>query len=74
MQFALNDKAFIFQLHLSECEKATAELLASKLVLKVGFGLKNDHTQIKSRFGVTFNRLLDLDQTFREIGYRGQIE
>ena len=73
VQFALADKAFIFQLHRSECEKATAELLSSKLVLKVGFGLKNDHTQIKSRFGIAFNHVLDLDQTFREIGYQGQI-
>ncbi len=73
VQFALTDKAFIFQLHRSECEKAVADLIASKEVLKVGFGLKNDHGQIRSRLGITLNHVLDLDQVFRKQGYRGQI-
>jgi hypothetical protein len=73
VQFALTDKAFIFQLHRSACEKAAAELIASKQVLKVGFGLKNDHGQIRSRLGITLNHVLDLDQTFLKQGYRGQI-
>jgi hypothetical protein len=73
VQFALTDKAFLFQLHRSECEKAAAELIASKQVLKVGFGLKNDHGQIRSRLGISLNHVLDLDQIFRKLGYRGQI-
>ncbi len=73
VQFALTDKAFLFQLHRSECEKVVADLIASKEVLKVGFGLKNDHGQIRSRLGITLNHALDLDQVFRKLGYRGQI-
>ncbi len=73
VQFALTDKAFIFQLHRSECEKAVAELIASKRVLKVGFGLKNDHGQIRDRLGISLNHVLDLDQVYRKLGYRGQI-
>lgn len=73
VQFSLTDKAFIFQLHRSECEKACAEIITSQRVLKVGFGLKNDHAQIRRRFGITFNHVLDLDQVFRERGYQGQI-
>jgi hypothetical protein len=73
VQFALTYKALIFQLHRSECEKAVAELIASNDVLKVGFGLKNDHGQIRSRLGISLNRVLDLDQIFRKMGYRGQI-
>lgn len=69
VQFALTDKAYIFQLHRSDCEKAAAKIIASKKVLKVGFGLKNDHSQILRRFGITLNHVLDLDQTFRKIGY-----
>jgi ribonuclease D len=42
-------------------------------VLKVGFGLKNDHGQLRSRLGIQLNHVLDLDQTFRKLGYRGQI-
>jgi hypothetical protein len=73
VQFALTDKGFIFQLHRSECEKAAADLIASKQVLKVGFGLKNDHGQIRSRLGITLDPVLDLDQVFRKMGYPGQI-
>lgn len=73
VQFALTDKAYILQLHRSECEKASAEIIASKDVLKVGFGLKNDHGQIRNRLGITLDHTLDLDQTFRKLGYSGQI-
>ncbi len=73
VQFALTDKAYILQLHYSECEKASAEIIASKAVLKVGFGLKNDHGQIRQRLGITLDHTLDLDQTFRKLGYSGQI-
>lgn len=73
VQFALTDKAFIFQLHHSECEKASSILISSTDVLKVGFGLRNDHGQIRSRLGIPLNHVLDLDQTFRKLGYQGQI-
>ncbi|MEO1858055.1 MAG: 3'-5' exonuclease [Rubritalea sp.] len=73
VQFALTDKAFIFQLYRSECEKACAEIIASEKVLKVGFGLKNDHTQIRRRFGLALKHVLDLDQVFHKRGYQGQI-
>ena len=73
VQFALTNKAFIFQLHRSECEKAVSELITSKSVLKVGFGLKNDHGQIRQRLGIPLNHVLDLDQVFRKMGYGGQL-
>ena len=73
VQFALTDKAFIFQLHRKECVKASSKLIASHQVLKVGFGLKNDHGQIKHRLGIKLEHVLDLDQIFRQLGYRGQI-
>lgn len=73
VQFALTNKAFIFQLHRDECEKATSTLMSSGQVLKVGFGLKNDHSQIRNRLGIALEHVLDLDQIFRKMGYRGQI-
>ncbi|MBK1791412.1 3'-5' exonuclease [Persicirhabdus sediminis] len=73
VQFALADKAYIFQLHLSCCEKAASELIAAEHVCKVGFGLKNDRGQILHRLGITLTNELDLDLTFRKMGYRGQI-
>lgn len=73
VQFALTDKAFIFQLHRTQCQKVAADIIASKRVLKVGFGLKNDHGQIRNRLGIKLTHVLDLDQIFRKLGYRGQI-
>ena len=73
VQFALRDQAFIFQLHQPECRALVSELLQSERVLKVGFGLRNDRRQIRSSLGVTLHAVLDLDQTFRKRGYRGQI-
>ncbi len=73
VQFALEDRAFIFQLHHRECMSVVSELLASERVLKVGFGLRNDRTQIRSKFGVELQALLDLDHVFRKQGYAGEI-
>jgi ribonuclease D len=73
VQFALHDRAFIFQLHRPECRDLVSELLQSEQVLKVGFGLRNDRGQIRSKLGVPLRAILDLDQIFRKRGYVGQI-
>ena len=73
VQFALRDRAFIFQLHRPECRALVSELLQSEQVLKVGFGLRNDRGQIRSTLGVTLRAIVDLDHVFRKLGYKGQI-
>lgn len=73
VQFALVDRAYIFQLHGKDCLRTVGELIASERILKVGFGLKNDHGQIRSRLGVQLKPVLDLDNVFRKKGYRGQM-
>ena len=73
VQFALTDRAFIFQLHRRECALIVARLIESDQVLKVGFGLKNDHGQIRHRLGVKLHPVIDLDQIFRKRGHRNQI-
>ena len=73
IQISLSEKCYIFQLHHSECEKTCAEIIESEQILKVGFGLKNDHSQIRDRLGISLKHTLDLDQTFREMGYSGNV-
>ncbi len=73
VQFSLSDKAYIFQLRNEACQKAAATIIASEEILKVGFGLKNDHKQIRKRLGIDLTQVLDLDQIFRKMGYAGQI-
>ena len=73
VQFALAGKAYIFQLHHKDCLKVVAGLIESDRVLKVGFGLKNDHGQIRNRLGVKINPVLDLDHVFRKRGFKHQM-
>ncbi len=73
IQFALRDRAFIFQVYRQECRSVVAGLLQSEEILKVGFGLRNDRGQIRSTLGVPLRSIIDLDHVFRKKGYRGQI-
>jgi ribonuclease D len=73
VQFALPDKAFIFQLHHAAARPVLIELLQSDRVAKVGFGLQSDHAHIQRKFGIRPQNVIDLDHAFRRKGYRGQI-
>ena len=69
VQFALQNKAFIFQLHHADCSPFLTELLQSAEVLKVGFGLQSDRAQIQAKLGVSLRALLDLNHLFNKEGY-----
>ncbi len=69
VQFALPDKAYIFQLIHEECLSHLLPILESDQVLKVGFGLQSDHGQIHDKLGVKMAGVLDLNHLFRREGY-----
>lgn len=69
VQFAIQDKAFIFQLNRPACLPWVVELLQSEAVLKVGFGLQSDHAHIHRKLGVRLAAVLDLNHVFRKEGY-----
>jgi len=69
VQFAIQDKAFIFQLNRPECLPYVVEILQSEAVLKVGFGLQSDHAQIYHKLGVKLAAVLDMNHVFRKEGY-----
>lgn len=73
VQFALTDKAYIFQLHRKEARLFVIELLKSTRVSKVGFGLKSDRSHIRHKLGIVPHAVIDLDHVFRKAGYRGQV-
>jgi len=73
VQFAVAQRAWVFQLHDPVCREAVATLLASNQVTKVGFGLDGDRTQIMAKFGVPPQAVLDLDHAFRQMGYRKSV-
>jgi ribonuclease D len=73
VQFALHDKAYLFQVHRSEGMPFLLELLHSDEVLKVGFGLKSDSGQIFKKLGVKFGGVVDLNTVFSTQGYRKEM-
>ena len=73
LQLATLDHAWVFQLFDAECRAAAAQLLASTTLLKVGFGLSGDRTQIRRTLGIEPEAVVDLDTVFRQRGYRREV-
>ncbi len=70
VQFATLEKAFIFQVFRPEGHEYLVEILRSTEVLKVGFGLESDRSQIQRKLDVTLDAVLDLNTVFRHEGYK----
>ncbi len=73
LQFALESRAYIFQIHHDQCHDLLIELLHSNALVKVGFGLASDRGQIQSRLGLPLRAVLDLNTLFRGDGYRSSM-
>ncbi|MDP2870386.1 3'-5' exonuclease [Methyloversatilis sp.] len=73
VQFALTDCAYVFQLHHRDCWPVLADLLHDEDVLKIGFGLSSDRSQVLAKLGVVARGLVDLDRVFRKQGYNNSI-
>ncbi|MGA8863097.1 MAG: 3'-5' exonuclease [Gallionella sp.] len=73
VQFALHDKAYLFQLHRTEGLPFLLELLQSKQLVKAGFGLKSDRAHIRAKLGVHFNAVVDLNTVFSMAGYHKEM-
>ena len=73
VQFALHDKAFLFQLHRGEGRTFLMELLQSEQLIKVGFGLRSDRGHILAKLGVHFNAVVDLNTVFSMKGYHKEM-
>ena len=73
LQFATLEKAFIFQSAFIESHPVIVELLQSTLLIKIGFGLGGDLHQISNRFGIQPAAIVDLDRSFKKLGYRNAV-
>lgn len=73
VQFALADRAFLFQMHDGASRDAASLLLEDPAVLKIGFGLSADRAQIRANLGATLRAVLDLDAVFRRRGYNSSM-
>ncbi len=70
VQLATLHKAWVFQLHQPECSAVVARLLAVPGTVKAGFGLGDDKKRITHKLGIEPQDVLDLNNTFRERGFR----
>jgi ribonuclease D len=73
VQFAATDKTYVFQLFDSVCKDVVCKLLTSKTVLKAGFGLSGDNTQIRRTLGVEPEHVLDINTIFKAKGYTKEL-
>lgn len=73
VQFALHDKAYLFQLHRTDGLTFLLELLQSEQLIKVGFGLKSDRRHIQAKLGVHFEGVVDLNTIFSKDGYHSEM-
>lgn len=73
LQFATLERAFIFQTCFEETHRVIVELLGSDSLTKIGFGLSGDLRQISNRFGLRPAAIVDLDRTFRKLGFRNAV-
>ena len=73
VQFALHDRAYLFQVHRTEGLPFLIGLLQSDEVIKVGFGLRSDSGQIFRKLGIKFGGVVDLNTVFSMQGYRKEM-
>jgi ribonuclease D len=70
LQLSTPERAWVFQLHESECRSVAADLLAFKGIAKAGFGLGDDRKRIIHKLGVEPQGVLELNTVFHQRGYR----
>lgn len=69
VQFATPTRAYVLQLRHGGCEALARELLSHPQIVKVGFDLKQDLTQLRNRLGIAAAPVLDLTRVFHRRGY-----
>ena len=73
IQLATETRAYLFPLSQWPSTRELKTILESKVLLKVGFGLGNDRSALKSRLGIALANVLDLGEILRGQGHRGTV-
>jgi ribonuclease D len=73
VQLATDDRAYLFPISRSCDTGVLKAVLESAAVKKIGFGLGNDHSVLKSRLGIAVSNVLDLGEVLRGPGHRGTV-
>lgn len=70
LQLAIENQAWVIQLHEPECRVRVARWLAEPRIVKAGFGLGDDRKRIVRKLGVEPQGVIDLNHVFHQRGYR----
>lgn len=73
VQLATDRHVYLFPVSFESGHAVLKEILASPDVAKVGFGLGNDRSALRSRLGIELNNVLDLGEVLRGPGHRGTV-
>ena len=73
VQLATDDHAYLFPVSRVSGAGVVKRILESPAVLKVGLGLGNDRSALKSVLGIEAQHLLDLGEVLRGPGHRGTV-
>jgi RNA polymerase sigma factor for flagellar operon FliA len=73
VQLATDDHAYLFPISRVAGAEVVKRILESPAVLKVGLGLGNDRSALKSVLGIEAQHLLDLGEVLRGPGHRGTV-
>lgn len=73
VQLATDRHVFLFPVSFVANHSVLREVLAARNVLKVGFGLGNDRSALRSRLDIELANALDLGEVLRGPGHRGTV-
>jgi ribonuclease D len=73
IQLATDTRAYLFPLGQWPSALELKVILESPQLLKVGFGLGNDRSALKSRLGIALTNVLDMGEILRGQGHRGTV-
>ncbi len=73
LQLAIRDRAFLVQVDQYRPDDFLRQVLESESILKVGFGLNNDHRPLHTKLGIALRHTLDLGPFFRRLGYKDAV-
>ena len=73
VQLATDDRAYLFPVSQSREMTVLKSILESPRLLKVGFGLGNDRSALKSKLDIDATNLLDLGAVLRGPDHRGTV-
>jgi ribonuclease D len=73
VQLATDRHVFLLPVSMAANHEVLRRILSAADILKVGFGLGNDRSVLRSRLGIELNNVLDLGEAMRGPGHRGTV-